>query len=719
VHHFCPIGISDGKAIQPLPDELQRRLSFPTLADITASHVGYDANPECGLLGETKNVQQAIDRVCEIDATHVAFHPSDEDCETLGQSRSVDDALNALCRADDNKQLKLMMRTMMDWGVVCGMSVELGNKGIEISGGVALDRSGVLHEIGRKTVQLEELKEEQLLPDPKTFETYKNRNVEICLSLGVRGNDTAYFLSPASLVQGQNDLTLSEQVNACLSGKGSLTESKLFESLPDDPDLVEILTKLHVCLRNDIRPLPGMTFTGAELKRANALLNELINEYGKRLGNAGDPLAGEKVEELQQINEALDQELKNSGLKGSSGQLSLVGSTLKYAAIMKKDEEFRLDCLCSNVVPDCPAIEEGWTLIPLACVDLANYRQGKISVEDVCMMCCRKQANTPRSHRYYNGDMVGQILAGFKELCTEEQLRDDNGPSARLRRWLTEAGQAPWDPPYASAYWPVKPTYGGTPNYSNASGTGLAVLNEWQRADNTPILNVTGLNQIEAQKRLKEKGFNVVKAVSTANIKSLISMADNKPLLNRRPQAGDDVVLITEQVKGNDEVTAVEFVVIKQGLTYFRFAPPLVFKPIENFNLGTLVVPTGGKDQPAPKNPKGKNVQDIIKNGPEKKVIDKAPTRDLRNIKHVLDTQPKSSIKIKTVAKTDPKMVETKIAPKVLDKKVVEKKSDPKVAVKNDPAKEVKKKITGAAAKNRRVSLGNKGRGTRRNPTKK
>ena len=740
MHHFCPIGISNGETLEPLPDVLRRRLSFPTLADLPASHIEYDANPECDLLGETETVQQALDRVCEIDATHVAFNPSNEACETLSRSRSVDDALNALCRADDNKQLKLMMRTMMDWGVVCGLSVELGNKGLEISSGVALDRSGVLHEMDRTTLQLESLDKEQLLPDPDAFEKLKGRNVEICLSLGIRGKQREYFLSPASLIYGQNDLTLSEQVNACLDGKGSLTQSKLFEKLPDNPEMVSVLTKLHVCMRNDIRPLDGMTFTSAELKQANSLLDELIEEYMKRLDSAGDPLAQQKGEELRAINAALDKELGNSGLKGTSGQLSLVGSTLKYAAIMKKDEEFRLDCLCSNVVPDCPAIDEGWSLIPLACVDLANYTAGKIAAKDACMMCCRKQANTPRSHRYYNGDMVGQILAGFKELCAAEQLREDNGPSARLRQWLRDAGPAPWDPPQGPVYWPIKPTYGGPTGYriNETSGTGgLAVLNEWQRGYNTPILDVSGMKTDEAHERLKGAGFEVIEILTTTNIKQLLALAGNKPLLNRRPQSGDEVVLLT-----SNEL-AVEFVVTKQKQTYFgsgffgkRVKETLKVPGVKqtDLDLGKLLqdkIPKGGKDQPAPvdvdpnkdrKRPLGKigdkTPADAIKNGPGKVVIDKKKPITSRDLKGKLDTQPAKNLEMKidrrkppkaVINKADPKVVEKKVTPKVVEKKVT-----PKVAERK-PAATPKPRNTNATIKGRRTPTP-KGPGFRRKP---
>ncbi|WP_281857946.1 hypothetical protein [Litoreibacter halocynthiae] len=656
MHHFCPIAFSNGETLEPLPDALRRRLSFPTLTDLPASHISYDADPNCDLLGETQTVQEALDRVCEIDATHVAFTPSDEECETLGSARSVDEALNALCRADDNKQLQLMMRTMMDWGVVCGLSVELVDGTIEISGGVALDRNGILHERQRDQLRLSTFDESQFLPDAKSFVELQKRNVEICLSLGVRDGRTKYFLSPAALAYRTSDLTLSDQVQNCLEGRGSLTQSELFEKLPDQKDAVEVLTLLHVCLRNNIRPLPGAELNKSTINVAQKILDELIEEYQKRLSVAGDPLAKRKAEELREINAALDKELSNGPLQGTSGQLALVSKTLAYAAIMKKDEEFRLECLCDRVVPACPEQVEGWTLIPLACVELSNYKPGSIVASEVCMMCCRKQANTPRSQRYYNGDLIGTILSGFKDLCTEEVLRADNGPSGRLRAWLAAAGPAPWDPPQKTPLWPIKPTYGAT-NYQIGGpflggGGGAAVLNEWQRGFNPPILNVTGMKNDEAMKELKEAGFELAEKLDIGNVAQLVEMADGRrPLLNRRPGPGDRVVLLER------EGVAVEFVVIEQAPPLFknRFAEfggllkgdtgKLADKlkgdlgklsqdqdrPILDIGEkgGKLTDVKGGKKQPAKSTkdlPKGRDLDVTdIKEVDKKKVIEKEP----------------------------------------------------------------------------------------------
>ncbi|RLJ59895.1 hypothetical protein BCF46_0085 [Litoreibacter meonggei] len=602
IHHFCPIGISDGQTLEPFPDALRRRLSFPTLADLPASHIGYDADPDCDLLGQTDTVQEALDRVCEIDATHVAFTPSDAACDTLKNARSVDDALNALCAADDNKQLQLMMRTMMDWGVVCGLTAELGPDGIELSGGVALDRKGILHEVDRQTVKLQELDSGQLLhgDNVKDFEAYSKSNDEICVALAVNGTHQSVFLAPASLIYGVADLTLSDQVRLCLRGKGALTKSDMFQSLPEKPGWLEVLTKVHVCLRNSIRPVEKLELNKGEVVEGNALLSELINEYAKALKESGDPLWDAKKNELQEINEALQKDLPNSGITGTADQLNLVSMALRYAAIMKKDEEFRLDCLCDSVIPDCPALDTSeWTLIPLACVTLTNYTKGKIAASEVCMMCCRKQANTPRSHRFYLGDLVGDILAGVKELCAEEQLRAQASPAVRLREWLRDAGPAPWDPPYGTPLWPPKPTYGGHTNSTNsgqAVGGAASVLNEWQRGDNPDIISVRGKEISEATSVLKDEGFKLTDPAVVQSVKEIIALVPSgMPLLNRRPQAGDTVVILS------DGKLATEFVVTEQASFFDRFRPKLgglLGAGLLDLNLDDLTGPRGGDKGP-------------------------------------------------------------------------------------------------------------------------
>ena len=75
LHRYCPLlRIKDGN-VQPLTDAEQRRLSFPTLADIPATHVSFD-NTCPDLFHGAENVQDALKaRVRHQAATSTSIRP--------------------------------------------------------------------------------------------------------------------------------------------------------------------------------------------------------------------------------------------------------------------------------------------------------------------------------------------------------------------------------------------------------------------------------------------------------------------------------------------------------------------------------------------------------------------------------------------------------------------------------------------------------------------
>ncbi|MEM7270646.1 MAG: hypothetical protein AAF401_15510, partial [Pseudomonadota bacterium] len=74
VHHYCPLFRIEGGSPLELTDEEMRRLSFPTLADMPASHVSIVNNCE-KLYADAENVQEALDNLCDISAEDIALDP--------------------------------------------------------------------------------------------------------------------------------------------------------------------------------------------------------------------------------------------------------------------------------------------------------------------------------------------------------------------------------------------------------------------------------------------------------------------------------------------------------------------------------------------------------------------------------------------------------------------------------------------------------------------
>ena len=125
-HHYCVLFRTNaaGTALSPTDAE-RRKLSFPTLADLPADHVGFVNNcPK--LYDDAENVQEALDNLCAIAAEDIAFDP--DTCPVLyNGATNVQDALANLCKVDFS--FDRVLRLLMDWGVVCGLIPKLPNQG--------------------------------------------------------------------------------------------------------------------------------------------------------------------------------------------------------------------------------------------------------------------------------------------------------------------------------------------------------------------------------------------------------------------------------------------------------------------------------------------------------------------------------------------------------------------------------------------------------------
>ncbi|MDD4882090.1 MAG: DUF6519 domain-containing protein [Gallionellaceae bacterium] len=72
-HHYLYLGaLAVNKKLAKEDDAFARRMAFPPLTDITADKVGFD-NKCTGLYASARNVQQALDYLCAIDASDIAY----------------------------------------------------------------------------------------------------------------------------------------------------------------------------------------------------------------------------------------------------------------------------------------------------------------------------------------------------------------------------------------------------------------------------------------------------------------------------------------------------------------------------------------------------------------------------------------------------------------------------------------------------------------------
>jgi hypothetical protein len=98
LHSYLLLATIDGNGLKVPPDtNRQQRLDFPSLTTLAARDVDYTTNCGSGLFDATHDtVQKALDRVCGINATHVAFT---KPCDT-SIFRNVDPvAINTVAKA--------------------------------------------------------------------------------------------------------------------------------------------------------------------------------------------------------------------------------------------------------------------------------------------------------------------------------------------------------------------------------------------------------------------------------------------------------------------------------------------------------------------------------------------------------------------------------------------------------------------------------------------
>lgn len=412
-HSYCPLFRVTDAAIEPLTDAETRRLSFPALADLPATHVGFVNN--CPTLYDAaENVQEALDNLCSIEAADIAFDPSD--CPRLyDEVDNVQDALINLCRVDFGNER--LLRLLHDWGVVCGViprRVTQGPAMVAISGGAILDRGGVLGDVRAQTVELNDI----LRGDSFHFDGIEafqrallQRDVCLALSIG-EGGVIRTHLAPRSRAFGPSDPTFMSVLAQCRQTRPPF-------------DIKDDLTSRSEAERATLdkvfygaaysRMAATQRLNSREQQIARAYNNVLVERYRSHLNDETE------AAQLDRKIAAIDEEVRPEEADGEVRETRfMMREALVYRAVQETEAERLRRCLCDALIPRCPEPGERPYLVPIACVE-GSMEGNTFFLSDICVWCCRKQAMSWRMVQYFISETRDRFAGQLRELCCPEE----------------------------------------------------------------------------------------------------------------------------------------------------------------------------------------------------------------------------------------------------------------------------------------------------------
>ncbi len=585
-HHFCALFISENGKGSVASDTERRRLSFPALTDIPASHVSFapdcpaffdsagnvadalnalcdlDASqvgfaPECpAFFDDAENVADALNALCDLDASQVAFDPGDG-CERFAGTRTVDEALKKLCTVQDDTMLTRLLRTMMDWGVVCGIRLrqtEPGSTRITWSAGTLLDRQGRLIEVKAGLADLREVPDDHY---QGKLQDILSDDGEVCLSMaaGADGSVEFYFTDRETAF-GKFELTFDETVDACIKGRKWIVFDKVTRPLAASETNV---VKKMVNVWANRKTLDGrVAMTLEEQKVASAVNKTLAEEY---LSGA-EP---ERADEIKRLLAQAEAEIVPEAVQGTARdvrRMQLEAAKLGIIAAAEREDE--LFCQCFSAFPFCPSKEGAFThLVPVACVRPLRPKQGIHLGIELCEFCCRKQAMTWRSYRYYQGSFIDDYLKDAKAMCCRPA---EQQPGGKWRDWIEAINDIgvrrpvldTVPEPEPELLWPpIKQPGGGLRDL----GRGMADMGKYIRL--RP--DIATLSATEATNVLTGNGYDVLEVLdldgSSDPLGKLgeLGFQGDSVLGREAPEPGDKVVMLASGGK------ALDFVVVRKG----------------------------------------------------------------------------------------------------------------------------------------------------------
>ena len=418
LHHYCTLfRIDNGAPVAPTDAEV-RKLSFPAMSDLPASHVAFDNKCE-KLYDQAENVQEALDKLCDISAEDIAFESK---CPELYDNvNDVQAALDALCKVDFSHQGAF--RVLFDWGVACGLvgsleRVETGR--IKISSGSFLDRSGQVSSYGGDTINLDDFKlRNEILFNTSAQLNAALQNDEACLALAAGdGGEVTVHVVPKSVAFGPDDPGFAERYTKCIKKKILIDLPGKIEELPLRERAVA--EKILRTSSSGGALIGSAKLTEEEAELAQSFNDKLINEFESKANNEE-----KKVYKARIVKAKKDNPIGN--LQGVQRQIRQMQRAIAlFDSFLISDDERIRRCLCETLFPTCPPALGGRPyFVPIACLR-GRFRGGQFELTDVCNYCCRKQAMTWRSVQYFLGDRREKLASDLADHCCK--VEDEKPP---------------------------------------------------------------------------------------------------------------------------------------------------------------------------------------------------------------------------------------------------------------------------------------------------
>jgi len=597
-HHFCLLIQAKGGDPGPLSKSDLYRLDFPSLTGLVADRVAFAR--ECDdLYGDAQTVQEALAKLCELDASHVDFTPPG-DCDRFVGAGTVQEALERLCKIEDSLTLERYLRLTADWGVLCGIDVTLkltGANGLKWSGGTMLDRKGRLIDVAAGSVNLLTLPEEQILGGKLSEISEKNYWVCFALAADSAEGPVKPYLCDPQLAFGPYDPTFEQAMEACQK-QGKIDLGKITDQLKDNEtayldDTLAVWNK-----RGVLTGSAQLDDAGGEVMKG--ITDKMLASYLDTFEGAEKDAESRELKRLFQEAEVKYDPNRNAGISENVTRMNLYATKIGILALSEKFWKDNRTCDCRHlVVPCAPDLGEPPYLVPLGGVRF-DFEDGRNPSEIVFFdpFGLRKQAMTWRSYRYYSSNFTPTGPNSPGDNCWQRpetrKLPDIVVKPPVLRPvpidppWIIDPEPIgpvnPKWPPREPIYKPVEPIY-TDPGFVDPVG---------------PLID--DLKVEAAKDTLEGSGFKIAEVIDTggedalAKLKELGGNTDDVAK-GKVPKPGDTVALITSG--GN----AIDYVLIKEGTTKQAFETTASLKD-KLAEIGIEVPEAGAaatvKAQPAP-----------------------------------------------------------------------------------------------------------------------